>query len=153
VLFAEIAALADDETYRKISISNGTTSNLIYISYKNYTNQIRVEIVSSSSSVFDITYPTTDITTFLKIALKYKQNDFALWIDGTEVATDTSGNTPSGLSQLDFDNGVGASDFYGKTKQLMVFDEALSDEELSDLTGQVNLSFNNLATFYGYTIL
>ena len=35
----------------------------------------------------------------------------------------------------------------------MVFNEALSDEELSDLTGQVNLSFNNLATFYGYTLL
>jgi hypothetical protein len=153
VLFAEIAALADDATYKKISISNGTTSNLIYISYKNYTNQIRVEIVSSSSSVFDITYPTTDITTFSKIALKYKQNDFALWIDGTEVATDTSGNAPSGLNRLAFDNGAGNDDFYGKCKQLMYFDEALSDEELSDLTGQANLSFNNLATFYGYTIL
>ena len=37
-----------------------------------------------------------------KIALKYKANDFALWINGTEVATDTSGITPTGLDRLEF---------------------------------------------------
>ena len=35
----------------------------------------------------------------------------------------------------------------------MVFNEALSDEELSDLTGQINTSFVQLANFYNYTIL
>ena len=150
-MYAEISALDDDATYRKISISDGTTSNIIYISYKNYTNQIRVEIVSSSSSVFDVTYPTTDITTFSKIALKYKQNDFALWINGTEVATDTSGNTPIGLSELAFDNGTGTQLFYGKTKDLKYYPKALQDVQLEALTSFG--SFTEMANALNYTII
>jgi hypothetical protein len=77
-------------------------------------------------------------------------------MNGSLIASDTSGSTFSAntLNVLIFAGYSGTSqEFYGKTKQLMTFNEALSDEELSDLTGQVNLSFNNLATFYGYTIL
>ena len=39
----------------------------------------------------------------------------------------------SGLSNLSF-NQVGSSPFYGKTKALAVWKEALSDEELTELT-------------------
>jgi hypothetical protein len=93
------------------------------------------------------------ITNYLKVAVKYKVNDFALWVNGVEVATDTSGLAPVGLSELSFDRGDAALPFYGKCKQLITFNEALSNEELADLTGQVNTSFVQLANFYNYTIL
>jgi hypothetical protein len=48
--------------------------------------------------------------------------------------TDTSGNTPIGLSDLSFDNGSGGSIFYGKTKAVAVYKEALTDAELQSLT-------------------
>ena len=32
--------------------------------------------------------------------IKYKENDFALWINGVEVATDTSGSVPIGLNSM-----------------------------------------------------
>ena len=35
-------------------------------------------------------YPSN---TILKAAVKYKANDFALWVNGVEVNTDTSGAT------------------------------------------------------------
>jgi hypothetical protein len=38
------------------------------------------------------------------------------------------------LNQLRFDSGAGLSPFYGKTKQLIAFDAALTDEQLEDLT-------------------
>ena len=78
----------------------------------------------------------TDITQNNRIALKYKENDFAAWINGFEVLTDTSGVTyPSGtLTELAFDGGDGNNDFYGKTKQLMTFKTALTDSELETLT-------------------
>ena len=38
------------------------------------------------------------------------------------------------------DGGNGGSPFYGNTKQLMVFDEALNDYELAELTSLVNLN-------------
>jgi hypothetical protein len=155
VLFAEIAALANDGTYRMISLSDGTATNRISFFYQNSpSNTIAVESAGSGTNL-GIYGQSLTITNSNKIAVKYKANDCALWVNGVEVATDTSFAAFSSgtFTKLSFDRGDGLMDFYGNTKQLMVFDEALSDEELSDLTGQVNLSFNNLATFYNYTIL
>ena len=51
-----------------------------------------------------------------------------------QIATDTSGTVPSGMNSLRFDNGNGGGDYYGKCKALAVFNEALSDTELQNLT-------------------
>lgn len=131
VLYAEIAALANDSTNRKIAI--GTSSNRIIFGYKNSSNQVRVEVISSGSVFFDNSQTINDVTTFSKFAIKYKQNDFALWMNGQEIAIDTSGNTPIGLSELAFDDG-GSNNFYGNVKCVAVFKEALTDAELQQLT-------------------
>ena len=133
VLFVEIAALADDSTYKFISISDGTGNNRVSIFYGNASDVIRIQVVAGST-VVDESTTSYDITTFNKMALKYKQNDFALYINGTEVLTDSSGSTPTGLNELAFDEGDGSNDFYGKVKQVIVFNEALSDSELETLT-------------------
>ena len=39
-----------------------------------------------------------------------------MYVNGTLVSTDTSGNTPIGLNRLSFDNGSGTTNFFGKTK-------------------------------------
>jgi hypothetical protein len=93
---------------------------------------------------------------YYKVAFKYKENDFALWVDGVEVATDTSGNTFSAgtLSNLGFVLATNTNPFYGKVKALAVFDESLTDDELELLTGITNYgSFNELAQANGYTII
>ena len=69
-----------------------------------------------------------------KIALKYKANDFALWVNGVEVSTDMSGSTPSVNTITSFDFIGQGQPFYGNVKQLLTFNTALSDQELSDLT-------------------
>ncbi len=155
VLFAEIAALADDLTNRGITISDGSVNNRVTMFYTNVSNAIQVKVVVGGSNSLNSYITIPNISLYNKFALKYKQNDFSLFVNGFELITDTSGNTFSNgtLTELAFDRGDGGEDFYGNVKQLIYFDEALSDEELSDLTGQANLSFNNLATFYGYTIL
>jgi hypothetical protein len=72
---------------------------------------------------------------FNKIALKYKENDFALWINGVEVATDTSANVPTSLSKLHFSMGDGINfPFFGNTKGLKYYPKALADVQLEDLT-------------------
>jgi len=135
VLFAEIAALSDDGTSRQLSLSDGSSSNnKIAIIYTSTTNQIQAFIRGSGSISFNVTFSLTDATTFSKIAVKWKLNDFALWVDGIEVATDTSGATPSGLNKLSFDDANGNSLFFSKVKQLQVFKTALSDSELATLT-------------------
>jgi hypothetical protein len=134
VLFVEIAALADDLSSRVISLNDGSTSNRVIILYQTITNTIRVIVSSAGSIQFDSNTQNYDITNFNKIALKYKENDFALWVNGTEVSTDISGLTPIGLNNLEFNNANGTSNFYGKVKQLIYFNEALTDTELTALT-------------------
>jgi len=134
VLFIEMAALSDDLTFRVMSISDGTNNNTIKVGYRNNTNAIYVEVRSSSVGQVFWIYTATDITDFHKIAVKYKVNDFSLWIDGTNVLNDTNGNTPIGLSKLSFDRGDSFTSLFAKVKQLQVYDTALTDTQLAALT-------------------
>ena len=135
-MFAEIAALANTNSYRLIDVSDGNSNNRIYLAYTNNSNKIRVVVRVANSDQFDYQYTLTDATEFNKIAFKYKENDFALWVNGAEVYTDSSGVAfPSDtLSVINFSNTFGTENFYGKVKQLIVFNEALSDSELATLT-------------------
>mgnify|MGYP003989768079 CR=1 FL=1 len=57
---------------------------------------------------------------------------------------------------LNFDNGIGGSNFYGKVKQLQVYDTALTDEQLLQLTGTSGTdfyeSYAEMASALTYTI-
>jgi len=135
VLFAEISALVnDDNIFKGISLNDGTVSNLVLLYVTNANNTIRAIIQSGGVSQFDKTYVVSNLKENNKIAIKYKINDFALWVNGIEVGTDNLGISPVGLNSLDFDEGTGTENFYGNTKQIQYFDSALTDEELAALT-------------------
>jgi hypothetical protein len=153
VLYAEIAALADDLTFRYISLSDGTGDNCIRLYYTIASNSITYQVrFGGSLEVFN-QIAITDIKKFNKIAVKYKQNNFSFWINGVEVATDTSGNTPIGLNVLQFSDANGSSSpFYGKTKMVAVF-PYLSNDELECLTGEGYGSFEAMALANNYTII
>ena len=59
-----------------------------------------------------------------------------MWVNGTEVDTHSSHSTANmgTLDRLNFDFGTGSSDYYGKVKQVIYFNEALTDSELATLT-------------------
>jgi len=136
VLFAEIAALADDGTYRLMNIIDvSNTNNFIYLGYKNDSNTIRTRIEVGGIASTDMEYVLSNETEFNKIAVKWKTNDFALWVNGVEVATDSSGVsfTANTLDKLSFDRN-GGLEFNGKVNALQVYKEALTDAELATLT-------------------
>ena len=150
VLMAEISALADDGTYRILSLSDGTTDERVYMQYTNVSNTLAIVVKNGAVTQANISYILPNETEFSKVLFKYKSNDFALWVNGFEVGTDTSGNTPIGLSELAFDDGNGGNDFYGNTKQLQYYDTALTDSELEQLTSWV--SFSDMAEGQQYSI-
>lgn len=135
VLYCEISALFDDLTRRVISISDGTNDNTFYISYDTTTNQVTafVNVGAVPQATINSTQTITDV---LKIAFKYKVNDFALWINGVEVGTDTSGSVPSAstIDVFDIQRGDTANKFYGKIKDARVYKTALDDNSLKELT-------------------
>ena len=136
VLYAEIAALAEESASKRITISDGSLTNRITLS-------VAGNIISGFINVNNVTQYTffesgQNITSFNKIAVKYKANDFALWINGVEYDISTSGSIFSAntLNVINFANAtITDNDFYGKVKALAVFNEALSDAELNNLTG------------------
>ena len=132
VLYAEIAALANDGTVRFLGLNDGSSNNRVVILYHNSNNNIRAIISSGGTKFVDVNSSVTSSLDFHKVAIKYKANDFAFWIDGVEVATDTSLNAPIGLNSLDFLLS-GANNFFGKTKAVAVF-PFLTDTELQELT-------------------
>ena len=153
VLYAEIAALANDETVRRISITDGTVNNRVEIAYFAASNRINVAVKVSGSDTFSSSSTAYDITQFNKIAVKYKVDDFNLFINGVEISTDTSGAVPAGLDTLNFDSGSGSFDFEGKVKSVAVYKEALDNDELECLTGSGFDSFTALAEAGSYTII
>ncbi len=146
VLYIETAALANDGTTRQISLSDGSSSpNKVSILYLSTTNEIKAFIRGGGAVSMNLSFTLNNALEFNKIALKYKVDDFALWVNGTEVLTDNSGAIPTGLSDLSFDDADGTQPFYGKCKMVAVFKEALSDTELACLT-----STNNREIFLNY---
>jgi len=154
VLFAEIAyPETQPSTNLRIAISDGSFSDRIFIQNVTSTaNRLQFYVIVNFSASTSFSYDATDITQYNRIALKYKENDFAAWINGFEVLTHPSGVTyPSGtLTELAFDGGDGNNDFYGNTKQLMTFKTALTDSELEQITSWT--SFNEMAKGQLYTI-
>jgi len=145
VLFLNTASLVDSDTPRAISISDGTISNRIYIYYSTSNGiEVGVKVLGTDQAAFSSTL--TDSTLFSKIAIKFKVNDFSLWINGFEVGSDLLGSifTANTLTELAFDLGNNSNDFYGKTKELGYYDEILTEEELEYLTSYRSL--NELVT-------
>ena len=87
------------------------------------------------------------MTDNFKIAIKYKVNDFSLYVNGSKLDSSNSGNVFSSgtLTELAFDDGGGSSIFNGNVKAVAVYKTALTDTELANLT-----SYNNHDLFIPY---
>jgi len=134
VLYAEISALADDLTLRSISLSDGSTNNVVTIRYRTNSNRIQIVVFSGGVLQFSNSFDVTNILDFNKVAISYNQSNFNYWVNGVKRANSTSGNTPIGLNELSFDDGNSGLKYFGNTKDLQVYTKALSDAELIKLT-------------------
>jgi len=135
-LYAEISALDDGNIYKLLEINNGGITDRVYIAYRN--NLVYVSVIVGGVQQFLKSTSTsiTSVTNFNKIAVKYKENDFALWVNGVEVGTDANGITSANgvLNSIDFSNSSNGIPFHGNTKGLKYYPKALADAQLEDLT-------------------
>ena len=130
VLFLEASTFENGADCR-ITLSDGTITNRVSIEWDILANTIKGFVGSNGNLVSPATYNQTNSN---KIAIKYKENDCALWINGTEVDTDSTVSALSGTNQLEFSNYNALLPFEGKVKQLQIFKTALTDSELAALT-------------------
>ena len=119
-----------------ISLSDGTTgTNFVTIQHRN-SGQLR--IYAGGFLTPNIQFVVNlDMAQNLKIAVQYKQNDYKLFVNGTKYDLYLTPTQPavSGLSQLDFNvRGASTHNWCAKTKELKIYNTALTDAELETLT-------------------
>ena len=140
VIFIEASTFEESATYNSyITLrrdGDASFSNSITFQYRdNGTFRVYVNGTATANIMYIIPTPIMNQAENNKIAFKYKQDDYKLYINGVEQ---TKYLTPdedvfTGLDSIAFDLN-GYLPFKGKVKQVKYFNTALTDEELAELT-------------------
>ena len=136
-LYFEGSVLANDGTNKVITLSKSSDwSNRTFLRYDATANSITYRYLVNGSIKANLTHALSDATTINKIAIKWELNNFKLYVNGLNVGQDLSGSVmaANSLDTLNFNDGLSTLPFFGKTKALAVWKEALSDAELTELT-------------------
>ena len=115
----------------------GNYTNTIYLEYVHSSTEFKVQAWDTGVKQVQINTGAVTAGQVYKLAFAYKANDFALYMNGTQIGTDTSGSVQSGLDKIGVGslNGTTNAAFYGsEAKQVALFNERLSNAELAALT-------------------
>jgi hypothetical protein len=128
VLFADVT-LTTRQSFSYISISDGGSS-ANYIGMYFRAAAIELEVVNVGVLQGNVIYSNSSTGRF-KVAIGYKENDFVLYINGTQIGIDTSGTLPT-CNYLDL-FGFGQEQPF-EISQTVLFKTRLSNYELQSLT-------------------
>jgi hypothetical protein len=130
VLFVELKTIANNE-FKRISLNNGSFTNSIFLDWDNG-NNIYLKVINGGGTTLTIlgafNYAITN-----KVAIAYKNNDYAFYINGTLQGTSTSVGVPSGLSAFQFSL-AGNQLMEGTINQALLFPTRLTNAQLAELT-------------------
>ena len=133
VLFADFVYLGQTQS-EVIDISDGTEDNRV-MCYINSSGLFQIYVtISASTDGFISTSFAPSVGSRYKIAIAYKSNDIAFYVNGTSQGTDTSATIPA-TSKLTISNG-GASNYLlaSQFNEAVLFKTRLTNAELASLT-------------------
>ena len=135
VVFLEMAALINGGSYRSISLSDGTNTNVLEIDFAPTNNRLEVYFIINGVSYLSPNSYTIVQTDYNKIAFSWEENNLKLYVNGIELVNDlTATLLPNKFNKLKFTTSNGSFPFNGKVKQLQVYTTALTDSQLAALT-------------------
>ena len=136
-MFIEMASLTNSVVSNYFSISDGTYANRASILFSSGTNFIRSFLRVNSISQFDLTASGLNITEMNKIAFAYRQNDFAMYVNGVLIGQSNTGDTfnPNTLSIVSFSEiGSSLGQLNARVNQATLYKERLTNDQLAQLT-------------------
>lgn len=134
VLYFEGSALVNGVSSKGFGLTDSSLNNVVFIQYNSTSNRVQGFLRSNAGSYDVLTVNGINQTNNNnKIALVWDSVNFSIYINGSQAATMLTTNTPLTLSKLDFSFN-GSEIFYGKVKELRLYNEALTDAELTTLT-------------------
>jgi hypothetical protein len=140
VLMAQVSTISTNEN-SCISINDSSLVNRVELLWFS-DGKLYTQVGNSGQTAIDSN------TLMNKISVRWNSGTYYLWVNGFSIFSDTY-TSLSGLNSLDFLR-QGSYTFKGKTKQIQVFDSALTDSELETLTSW--MSFSDMAIDLNYTI-
>ena len=137
-VYLEFEALVNDLSNRWISFEElgVPTDNMFEIRLSAGSNLLQIVTRSSGGGQDVVMSETlTDITANNKIAVNYNGLNWKLAVNGTIADTETAARLfNDNIEKIKFSRNTNTNHFYGKVKDLKVYNTALTDTELQNLT-------------------
>jgi len=129
-LYAEVD-FTNNQAGRIISLNTGSTSNRILI-VRNSPNSF--SLLVTTSSVLQVNINSSVLPDGIyKLAAAYANNDFVLYINGTQIGTDTSGTVPA-CTNIDLGNETNTSFLNNRIRAAAIYPTRLTNSQLQSLT-------------------
>jgi hypothetical protein len=137
-LYAEVKATNFNSSliHRIVTLSDGTTNNRIGITRVVLQNNRFQGLAANGGSLDVQIQQASDVAnnSVVKLALAYAVNDFAFYVNGTLIGTDTSSAVPA-CSRIDIGNQLGADQFAsGGINAVALYTTRLTNSQLQSLT-------------------
>ena len=133
VLYFEGSALFSGSD-AQISLSDATNNNGVKLRFDSNIVRLSIFLRGNAGTFAIVTISGVTQTNNNKIALVWNATNFKIWLNGVEAGSIATNDLPIGLNTLNFANNTGTANFFGKTKAVAVWKEALTDAELTSLT-------------------
>lgn len=118
---------------RYISLNDGSNNNRIQIGRGGGVGSLSYFVTVGGSTILGVVL-SEGTGQNLKLAIRYKANDYSVYSNGVEIYSNTSlSSTPTSLSNLEFSTASGG-EFFGKVKESKYYNTGLSNAELAALT-------------------
>jgi hypothetical protein len=140
----------DYSRYLVLKGSGGTYANFISIE-SNSNNFVAVNVNNASAT--NIFYANGAVTSGqrFKLAVRFKNNDFAFYLNGSQVATQTSATVPT-TSDLYLGYYTDYADNYNEINSAVIWPTSLTNDQLEALTGTSFNTYAEMASYYNYTL-
>jgi hypothetical protein len=133
-IYAEVDLKNFEQNARIIALSDGTTSNRITLIF-NTASRFRLLVNVSTSGQVDLS-SSAQVSGIYKVAVAYKENDYAFYLNGTQIGTDTSALVPACTSVFlgKIESSASTNFLNDRIRAAAIYTTRLSDDQLAELT-------------------
>ena len=133
-IYAEVDLKNFEQNARIIALSDGTTNNRITLIF-NTASRFRLLANVSTSGQVDLS-SSAQVSGIYKVAVAYKENDYAFYLNGTQIGTDTSALVPACTSVFlgKIESSASTNFLNDRIRAAALYTTRLSNDQLAELT-------------------
>jgi hypothetical protein len=137
-IYAEVDLKNFEQNARIIALSDGTTNNRITLIF-NTASRFRLLANVSTSGQVDLS-SSAQVSGIYKVAVAYKENDYAFYLNGTQIGTDTSALVPACTSVFlgKIESSASTNFLNDRIRAAALYTTRLSNDVLAVMTNPVD---------------